>query len=339
MQKFLIALILTFSLTWSHAQIQQSNTDTLKATLTEAFNTLKKFSVYRQQIDWNELETKILPNEKHTLSLEIFKQRIHQLFSSVGDIHGALFLNDERIGANNMEMNTISDSFITQLKQSNLHLHTKKIGKYGYILIPSNNSNENLRFLAQAIQDSLCTLNAQPLDGIIIDLRINEGGSIYPLFTGIHQLIGNGGFGAFTDFYGKIEKQWKLRRGQLHQGKQIVATVNSRCKYPKNIPVAVLLSPVTASAGEMLAIAMKGRTNTIFIGEKTYGLTTGVSTFKIHNYLLGVSTSFSADRTGKIYRSSILPDIEVVGGDNFNYIDKDAKVLIALKWFSSTNSR
>ena len=339
MQKFLIALIFTISLGKSYAQSQQPNNDTLKATLTEVFNTVKKFSVYRKQIDWNELETKILPNETHILTLAIFKHRIHQLFSCVGDIHGGLFLNHERVGANNMQFNTVSHSFITQLRQSNRHLHTKTIGKYGYIFLPSTPSSENLHRLAQAIQDSLCVLNAQPLDGIIIDLRANEGGSIYPLFTGIHQLIGSGRVGAFTDFYGKKETQWKLRRGQLHQGKKIVAAVNSRCNYPKNIPVAVLLSPVTASAGEMLAIAMKGRSNAISIGEKTYGLTTGVSVFKIHNYLLGVSTSFSADRTGMVYRSSIRPEIEVVGGDDFNYIDKDAKVLTALKWFSSINSR
>ncbi|HUC81883.1 MAG TPA: S41 family peptidase [Flavisolibacter sp.] len=339
MQKFLIAIILTFSHATSHGQVQPASTDTLKVTLSEVFNTVKKFSVYRRQVNWEELEATILFNEPNTLSLEVFKQRIQQLFSTVGDVHGALFLNNERIGANNMQSNTISDKFVAQLRQSNIHLHTTTIGKIGYLLIPSNSSNENLTILAQAIQDSLCSLIAQPLDGIIIDLRANEGGSIYPLFSGMHQLIGDGDFGAFTDLNGERKDKWTLRRGQLHQRKRIVASVKSRCQYPKEIPVAVLLSPITASAGEMLAIAMRGRKNTIFIGEKTYGLTTGISTFRIQNNILAVATSFSADRKGKIYRGSVSPDIEVVGGDDFNRIHKDAKVLTALKWFSSTKSR
>ena len=99
-----------------------------------------------------------------------------------------------------------------------------------------------------------------------------------------------------------------------------------------------MLSPVTASAGEMLAIALKSRKNTIFIGEETYGLTTGNVTFKIDGHLLAVSASYTEDRTGKVYNRSVIPDIEVIEGDNFSNISIDKKILEAIKWFSSSNS-
>ena len=118
-----------------------------------------------------------------------------------------------------------------------------------------------------------------------------------------------------------------------------MASVKPRCSCSGKTKVAVLLSQVTASAGEMLAIALKGRKNTIFIGEKTYGLTTGNVTFKIDGHLLAVSASFSEDRTGKIYNNAVTPDIEIIEGDNFFDISKDKKVLEAIMWFNSHNSR
>ena len=110
---------------------------------------------------------------------------------------------------------------------------------------------DNISAISQAIQDSLCKLNPRKLKGIIVDLRLNEGGSIYPLFTGLHQLIGEGIFGAFTDLNGKQKMiNGGSKRGKYYQYNRIVASVKSKCSCPKNLKVAVLISQITASAGE-----------------------------------------------------------------------------------------
>lgn len=341
MRKILLTLVisLTFLVNTAFAQEEHFKNDTLKATLTKVFQKVKEYSVYRKQIEWNKLEDKIFNETASLLSFGDFKRSVELLFSSIGDKHAALFVDGKKISATNTQT-TIRSTLVNEIRNNNLQLHTKILeNKYGYILVPQNTPKDNLKQVAQAIQDSLCKLIQQPLEGIIVDLRANEGGSIYPLFTGLHQLIGDGVFGAFSNFDSTFKELWKLEKGKFYQQNRIVASVKSNCSCTNKLKVAVLLSQVTASAGEMMAIALKGRGNTIFIGEKTYGLTTGNVTFKIDGYLLAVSASFSEDRTGKIYNSYVMPDIEIIEGDNFSDISQDIKVLEAIKWFNSRNKR
>lgn len=335
MLRFLTALLFTLFWASSYAQVNYSNHDTLQATLTKVFRTVRQNSVYRQQVDWNKLENLVLKETTTPLSFEDFQRRVQLTFSSIGDKHAALFVNGKKLSAVNIPV-VLRSTLIDELRSNNPQLHTKIMeGKYGYILVPHNSTKDNLQQMTQAIQDSLCKLIEKPLDGIIVDLRSNEGGSIYPLFTGLHQLIGDGVFGAFTNFDGTSRNSWKLKKGKFYQQNRVVASVKTNCSCSNKLKVAVLLSQVTASAGEMLAIALKGRKNTIFIGEKTYGLTTGNVVFKIDGHLLAVSASFSEDRTGKVYNNYVTPDIEIIEGDNFSNISIDRKVLEAIKWFSS----
>lgn len=336
---FLKALILlTFSAITTFAQNDNPKHDTLRATLTKVFQKVKQYSVYRKQIEWNKLEDRILKEATSPLSFEDFKRSVKLTFSSIDDKHAALFVNGKKISAIDTTV-IIRSTLVNELKNNNLQLHTSILeDRYGYILIPQNTPKDNLKEMAQDIQDSLCKLIEKPLDGIIVDLRGNEGGSIYPMFTGLHQLIGEGVFGAFSNFDGTFKEPWEIKKGKFFQQNRIVASVKSNCSCSNKLKVAILLSQVTASAGEMLAIALKGRKNSIFIGEKTYGLTTGNVTFKIDGYLLALSASFSEDRTGKIYNSYVMPDIEIIEGDNFSHLQKDKKVLEAIKWFSSYNN-
>ena len=57
--------------------------------------------------------------------------------------------------------------------------------------------------------------------------------------------------------------------------------------------------------------------------------------FNIDGFRLAMSASFSEDRTGKIYDSYVMPEIEIIEGDNFSNISADKKVVEAIKWFSS----
>lgn len=320
-------------------QVENSGDDTLRITLTKVFKTVKQNSVYRQQVDWNTLEKSIFQETRIPVSFDDFKRKVKLIFTGIGDKHAALFIKGKKITGADTPI-TFRPSLVYELQHSNVQLHTAMLQDiYGYILVPHNNTKDNLSQMAQAIQDSLCKLMSTPLEGIIIDLRSNEGGSIYPLFTGLHQLIGEGIFGAFTNLDGSFKEPWKLRKGKFLQQNKIVASVKSNCNSSKKMKVAVLISQVTASAGEMLAIALRGRENTIFIGENTYGLTTGNVTFKIDGHLLAVSASFSEDRTGKRYSSYVMPDIEIIEGDNFSDLSKDKKIMEAIKWFGAGGGR
>ena len=336
MTKTLIAIFIlsAFSVDPVFAQPDHSQIDTLRSTLHKIFQLTKQHSVYRNKTDWITLEDKIFKDLPSPLSIKNFEDGIKLIFSGIGDKHAAVFVNGKKIDATDTPF-IVRKELLHEFKTSNLQLHTRVLeNKYGYILIPSNTPKDNLKQMAQSIQDSLCKLVNLPLQGIILDLRANEGGSIFPLFTGLHQIIGNGVFGAFSNLEGTFKEPWQLKYGKFIQQKRIVASVKPDCNCSDKLKVAVLLSQVTASAGEMLAIALKGRANTIFIGEKTYGLTTGNITFKIDGYLLALSASFCEDRMGNVYNSYVTPDIEMIAGDNLSDIMDDKKVLAALAWFN-----
>jgi tryptophan synthase alpha subunit len=48
---------------------------------------------------------------------------------------------------------------------------------------------------------------------------------------------------------------------------------------------------------------------------------------------MNFATTFVADRNKTIYRSTVIPDVIVEEGDNFDELLKDKKIIIALDWF------
>ncbi|WP_312483150.1 S41 family peptidase [Sphingobacterium multivorum] len=104
--------------------------------------------------------------------------------------------------------------------------------------------------------------------------------------------------------------------------------------YPiaNDVPLVILTSCYTASAGEMTAISFIGRKNTFIVGEKTANYTTAVQGFKINDHAgINLSTDYVVDRNLKVYKSYISPDFEVVGDDNLTVLEKDRKIIKALE--------
>lgn len=262
---------------------------------------------------------------------------IKSIYQSTKDKHGAVYLNGKRIAMNDKPTFTIRKVLQDQFKNGIPKIKTQILeNKYGYILIPGNNAfGENSSTLSQQIQDSLCKLNLKNLRGLIIDLRLNTGGSMYPMLCGLNEIVGNGMIGSFADLNGKPITKWIIGSGAFYLDTQRIAVVHNLCRFPKYFKVVVLLSQITSSAGEDLTVALKGRPNTLFIGEKTSGYTTSTSVHYVNGQLLTVSNAFIADRTGKVYYENIPPDLEITNGDDFDDLAFDTKVIAALKWMKN----
>lgn len=79
--------------------------------------------------------------------------------------------------------------------------------------------------------------------------------------------------------------------------------------------VAVLTGPRTASSGEAVAIAFRGRPDTRSFGLPTAGLSTANGTFPLPDgSMLLLTAAVDADRTGRKYRDKVDPD-ETIGAD------------------------
>lgn len=252
-------------------------------------------------------------------------------------MHGALILNGKRIAMNDEPAFVIRSVLKEQFRNGIPMIKSLILdNKYGYVLIPGNNAfGESSSHLAQQIQDSLFKLNLKKLSGLIIDLRLNTGGTMFPMLCGLNQIIGDGTVGSFVDLEGRPVMKWIIKGETFSLNTQRIAAVRKPNSIPKNFKIVVLMSQITMSSGEDVAVAFKGRANTLFVGEKTGGFTTSTSIHYVDGQLLTVSNAFVADRTGRVYYEGISPDIYIIEGDDFENLLRDKKVIAALNWLKS----
>jgi len=322
MRTLVLSLAIIFSIAFRvpPALRETARIDNLSLTLKEIFAKVKRYSVYRSRVNWRELENKILKDDQQDLSEAVFKQKVRLIFETIGDQHGAFYYKGERLG---MDRSWTKRLRIPQNQPERVNLHTQRLAEgYGYLLVPSENRHD--RQTCQNYQDVLCGLGPENLKGLVIDLRLQEGGSVYPLFVGLQQLYGTTSFGSNRDINGKVYQQWTSSYGGVQ--------LKNLCKINPKLKIVVITSQITASAGEMMAVGLKGSPNTLFIGEPTAGFTTMNVNFNLGTYQLAIAASVIADRDGKIYPGSVLPDVTMVEGDYFKDLSKDKKVMAAIKW-------
>jgi C-terminal processing protease CtpA/Prc len=171
----------------------------------------------------------------------------------------------------------------------------------GYLKLPSAFGN-TAKDYANTAQSAIRTVDQTPTCGWIVDVRSNTGGSASAMLAAIGPLAGEGKLGA-------SEREWVYRNGQFEYGGQVFEkTIGYRLKHPSS-PVAVLTNRLTASAGEAVVVAFRGRPDTRSFGEPTNGIpTSNVGAVMSDGAWLIVTASSDTDRTGKSYDGKLLPD-------------------------------
>jgi len=209
--------------------------------------------------------------------------------------------------------------------------------KTAYIRIPGNDDFgfKKVDSIANDIITHINKVNSPKIKGWIIDLRVNTGGNMYPILLGLKEFIGSDNivFGGFRNSKGESSGKWEIKDGKmLIDGIELDRKTQLKIPLKKDIPIVILTSCYTASAGEMTAISLIGRKNTYVVGEPTADYTTAVQGFRINKDAgINLSTDYVVDRNSKIYKSSIQPDVEVLQGDNFEDLKKDKKIMKAMQ--------
>ncbi len=99
--------------------------------------------------------------------------------------------------------------------------------------------------------------------------------------------------------------------------------------------MAILVGPLTASSGEITALAFLGQKNVIIIGEPSAGYMTGNEFYRLpFDAYLTLAEVHETDRH-KTKMTRIEPDIVVEKGDDFDDPYRDAKVQVALEWLKA----
>ena len=152
--------------------------------------------------------------------------------------------------------------------------------------------NAFARELASAIADRAPEASC----GWVVDLRDNNGGNMWPMLSGLYPLLGDATPGYVRDREGR-QRVWKMVSPGI-AGPDLSA-----------VPVVVVTGAKTASSGEAVAVAFRGRPRTRSVGQPTFGVSTSNQMYTLPGGAgLNLTTARFVDRTGRAYGDALVPD-------------------------------
>jgi hypothetical protein len=199
-----------------------------------------------------------------------------------------------------------------------------------YLWLPTY-TGKNDEGRADSTQRVISTLDQSSPCGWVLDLRFNPGGTFSAMMAGINPIFGDAPASntAGQNGYGGLVDKTDARLLLYLQGgdaglydpesrrrySQVKTSTNYTLRRP-NSPVALLIGPLTASAGELITLGYRGGpVPARSFGEPTYGVTTtpfGVYLRPDSGYL-NITGGVMFDRTGQLYGGKLQPDELVTG--------------------------
>lgn len=196
------------------------------------------------------------------LSLEANDTKINTTCLSLVNLYD--FINEEN--NKTITINFLTDKNLNKtvvLRKENLKIEENAVNSFilkgaqniGYISLPSFYTNMDFGFgSANDIAKELFKLNAVDIDGLILDLRGNGGGSMKQAIDLAGMFIDKGPIGIYRD---------------QKNNKTIIKDLNRGTLFTK--PLVILINHESASASEFIAAALRDHNRAIIVGSKTYG--------------------------------------------------------------------
>lgn len=177
-------------------------------------------------------------------------------------------------------------------------------GEIAHIVLPAHSGVK--------VSDSLYThtvldfLLANPdVKGVVLDLRDNTGGNMYPMIAAVSPLLPDGIILRFKSRKRTtpITLEYVMGNARLNPG--------GMDKFPSSTPVAILTNEWTASSGEATLLCFRGLDNVRTFGLPTAGYASANIPYPlVDGYQLVVTTSCDVARTGEVFCDDpIEPDV------------------------------
>jgi carboxyl-terminal processing protease len=182
--------------------------------------------------------------------------------------------------------------------------------KVGYILLPgfyTEWENEKGSRCANDVAKEILKLKKENIEGLILDVRYNGGGSIGEAMDMIGIFIDEGPLTAEKGQDGKLITLKDPNRGTIYDG-----------------PMTLMVNGQSASASEMLAASLQDYNRAVIVGSHTYGKATMQELFLMDtSFTRQVNGSEKGDlakiTTGKLYRLNgktaqlygVTPDVQL----------------------------
>ena len=177
-------------------------------------------------------------------------------------------------------------------------------GNVAYVVVPAHSGVKvsNTEYI-DTILDFLQANN--DASGVVLDLRDNRGGNMYPMIAAVSPLLPDG-----------VLLSFKGRKRTMPIPLDYVLTTSNLGdvaieKFPESTPVAILINEWTASSGEATLLCFRGLDNVRTFGAPTAGYASA-NTMKnlADGYQLLITTSCDMARTGEVFCDDpIAPDV------------------------------
>ena len=140
--------------------------------------------------------------------------------------------------------------------------------------------------------------------GVIVDLRENTGGNMYPMITAVSPLLPDG-------VILKFKSRDKTMPITLEYVVRSYVSPDSIGKIPSSTPVAILTNAHTGSSGEATLLCFRGLDNVKTFGTPTAGYaSSNITHILADGYLLAITRSCDVARTGEVFcNDPIDPDV------------------------------
>jgi len=295
-----------------------------RAMLDSAVAIARRHSLWRDTVSWRALERKLrvaLGDAKTTADAY---PAINLLTESLGD-HHSYALPPDRLAI--LQGARATNGAPASLSALGALIREPRIA---HVRVPAHTRQDipGNRAYATAIRRAMVGMALPRPCGWIVDLRENGGGNMWPMFAGLRPLLGDDTLGAFVT----LDSTWHWTADGAED--------NNARTYMKELPaatldlsaatVAVLIGPVTGSAGEALALAFRGRPNARSFGAPTRGVATSNARFALPDGgWLVLTTGVMRDRNNRGDGGPIRPDVRASDADPRAALDS------AVAWLSA----
>lgn len=303
--------------------------------LDEALGFMQKNYYRRDFVDWNVLGTEAKRRLFSSGSCDDAYATITWCFHQLDEQH-SFIMSPEKAARYNYDTASLAkmpslSELVGEIKGEWLQ------DSIAYLTIPWVSTTDSLicEQIADSLQELIARLDTKGISKWIIDLRKNTGGNCWPMLAGIGPLLGDGVCGYFVSSDERIPISY--REGAALQGRHVRCRVSANgyhTKYDRK-SIVVLTGHRTISAGEIVALAFKGKEQVYLYGEPTAGLTTANATYSLSDHsMLILTVCQEADHTGRVCAGSIVPDktIPSATGDG---AQEDTVKTAAINWLQA----
>ncbi len=289
-----------------------------KGYIDEVITLLHNKSINKNKINWEDFRTDVYRHAKGSKTIEDTYPSITYAIYKLGDHHSYFAANIVAQDSSDLKPPPI---LLDEIVPENI----------GYIRIGfCMGSEEQKKNYVNSVIDKMSKQDKKNLKGWIVDLRGNFGGDMVPMLVAVSPILGEGVLGYFiypdSSFY-----TWNYKNGYLYDENGIwweQSTSTYHLKSP-NPFVAILTDNKTASSGEAVAIAFKGRNKTKSFGIPTFGVSTSNCSYTLSDgSRINLTQCVFADRNKTKYGNSVYPDVKC---------DENKTLEEAINWISSQN--